>query len=233
LVDTSGSTSRPEEVSENFTEITNSSHLAFTSRSKLQLLSSDDKELVFLDEILEAEEEESRKRAERQSSIDIRRFFDASNGIPDDIIVQCLEYLDRKEHGKMLAIDRNTSKSLKNRQCVWKSLCPKHWTLPRRPRKPWHELYFTKLRTEHELHQKRWDDLLVKCAAALESGDLLQKVQNLVTKAEKDFGFDVNYCSGVVCERNGLLNLAVIQKRHKVVRWLVEKKNADIETVDR
>jgi hypothetical protein len=36
-----------------------------------------------------------------------------------------------------------------------------------------------------------------------------------------------------VCERNSLLNLAVINKRHKVVKWLVEVKNADIETNDR
>ena len=34
-------------------------------------------------------------------------------------------------------------------------------------------------------------------------------------------------------ERNSILNLAVIHGRHKVVRWLVDTKNADIETSDR
>jgi Ankyrin repeats (many copies) len=37
----------------------------------------------------------------------------------------------------------------------------------------------------------------------------------------------------VVCERNSLLNLAVIYKRHKVVRWLVDQKQSDIESYDR
>jgi ankyrin repeat protein len=86
---------------------------------------------------------------------------------------------------------------------------------------------------EREQHQKRWDDLLLKCAAALLSGDLLHKIEKLVENAEKDFGFDVNYVSGVVCERNSILNLAVIHNRHKVARWLVESKQADIETYDR
>jgi ankyrin repeat protein len=36
-----------------------------------------------------------------------------------------------------------------------------------------------------------------------------------------------------MCERNALLNLAVIHQRHKVVKWLVEVQHADVETVDR
>lgn len=46
-------------------------------------------------------------------------------------------------------------------------------------------------------------------------------------------GLHVNYCSSVVCERNSLLNLAVINGRKNVVRWLVEEKQADIESCDR
>jgi len=43
----------------------------------------------------------------------------------------------------------------------------------------------------------------------------------------------VDYNSGVVCERNSMLNLAVIGRRLKVVRWLIEIKGADIESHDR
>jgi ankyrin repeat protein len=89
------------------------------------------------------------------------------------------------------------------------------------------------LRREQHDCQKRWDDLLLKCYAVLLKGDHLQKIEKLVSKGEADFGFDANYVSPVVCERNCLLNLAVIQQRHKVVRWLVDQKGAAIESYDR
>jgi hypothetical protein len=64
-------------------------------------------------------------------------------------------------------------------------------------------------------------------------GDHLQKIEKLVIKGENDFGFDANYVSPVVCERNCLLNLAVVHKRHKVARWLADQKGVDIESYDR
>ncbi|KAL3924014.1 MAG: hypothetical protein SGILL_001302, partial [Bacillariaceae sp.] len=194
----------------------------------------DSKELVFMDKIIEAEEAERRKQARKKRSlIDLARFFDSSNGIPDDIIARCFQYLEPREHVRLLDIDRATRNSLQKREEVWKSLCPKRWILPRRPRMPWYSLYTNRLKREHEQRQKQWDDLLVKCAGILDDSDFLTKIEKMVTKAEKSFGFDVNYVSGVVCERNSLLNLAVIHKRHKVAKWLVETKKADIETYDR
>jgi hypothetical protein len=206
------------------------------NKRKLQFLSEEDQQMAFIDEILEEKEKEKkellRKRADRPP-IDIARFFDATKGIPDDVVAHCFAYLDAREHGKLLAIDKAVSKSLKDRHGVWQMMCPSHWILPRRPRKPWHELYLTRLRKERERHQKRWDDLLVKCSSALFKRDDLQKVEKLIEKAQFDFGFDVNYSSGVVCERNSILNLAVIHGRYKVVRWLVDTKHAEIETSDR
>lgn len=192
--------------------------------------------MAVMDEILdrkEKEREELKRRKEARPPIEIERFFDAAKGIPDDVVAHCLSYLDAREHGKLLSVSRGTSKSLRDRHRVWQQLCPGHWVLPRRPRKPWHVLYLTRLRKEHELHQKRWDDLLVKCSAALFKRDDLQKIEKIVETAEQDFGFDLNYASGVVCERNSILNLAVIHGRHKVVRWLVDTKGANIETADR
>ena len=217
-------------------EVNGGSRIPVCKRKLDFVLSNKDQEMAYIDEILEEKEKEKeelkRQRAERPP-IDIQRFLDASNGIPDDIIVHCFSYLRQEEHGKMLVINIQTSKSLQDRYNVWKQLCPSHWILPRRPRKPWHTLYLTRLRKEQELHQKRWDDLLIKCAAALFKRDDLQKVEKLILKAEKDFGFDLNYSSGVVCERNSILNLAVINQRHKVVRWLVDTKGTNIETYDR
>jgi hypothetical protein len=205
-------------------------------KRRLQFLSEEDQQMAVIDEILEEREKEKeellRKRAERPP-IDIVRFFDATKGIPDDVVAHCFAYLDPKEHGKLLGINWTVAKLLKERHGVWQMLCPAHWVLPRRPRKPWHELYLTRLQKEHELHQKRWDDLLVKCSAALFKRDDLQKIEKFIENAETEFGFDLNYSSGVVCERNSILNLAVIHGRYKVVRWLVDTKGADIETSDR
>lgn len=73
----------------------------------------------------------------------------------------------------------------------------------------------------------------MRASNLLLKGDFLQAVEKLVTDAETNKKFDVNYTSGVVCERNSLLNLAVIHRRPKIVRWLVEVKDADIESSDR
>lgn len=43
----------------------------------------------------------------------------------------------------------------------------------------------------------------------------------------------MNYTSGVVLERNSLLNLAIIAERVKISRWLIEEKGADLESSDR
>jgi len=86
---------------------------------------------------------------------------------------------------------------------------------------------------EEEKGRKQSDDLLTKIGKILSKGDHLYKVEKLVNEAEKSFSFDVNYVSGVVLERNSILNLAVIDGRHKIVKWLIEEKMADIESFDR
>lgn len=189
-------------------------------------------ELVLIDALLEKQERE-RKEHDERPALDISFFFDASLGCPDDTVAHILDYLDPLEYSKLLEISKQSRSALMKREHLWRLLCPSHWKLPRRPRKPSHELYFTNLRREVELSRKRWDDLLSRISVVLLKADQLQTVEKLVTDAERDYGFDVNYSSGVVCERNAILNLAVIHQRHKVVRWLVETKHADIETCDR
>lgn len=207
--------------------------LASSPGKTLHVRSSEqEREMAYIDEILEAEELKKQKKTTHKP-FNILKFFDSSQGMPDDAVAHFLGFLDPKEHGKVLAMDTSTSKALRERQNVWKQLCPSRWQLPRRPRKPWHELYLTNLRKEHAQHQKRWDDLLIKVTAVLERSDSIQKVEKMVQSGEKEFGFDVNYISSIVMERNSILNLAVILRRHKVVRWLVETKGADIETCDR
>jgi hypothetical protein len=203
-----------------------------SARKRPKLMPPASKDMACIDDILE-EEERHRKVLEDRPPVDISFLFDASLGAPDDVVVHCFNFLERREHGKLLCINKTTSMALANRENVWRQLCPTHWILPRRPRKPWHRLYILKLRDEQLAHQKRWDDLMLKCSGVLVKGDQLQKIEKLVQKGEQEFGFTVDYVSPVVCERNSILNLAVIHRRHKVARWLVDKKGANVETYDR
>jgi hypothetical protein len=199
------------------------------SPTSVLLVSPED---LVLDSLLEEQELQQRQRQERPP-LDVLFIFDVELGCPDDVVAHCLRFLEPTEHGKLLALNRSTRKKLSQREALWRLLCPSHWKLPRRPRLPWHVLYWTKLQTEREEQRKRWDDLLSKALRLMAKGDLVAGLEKLVTTAERDYQFDVNYSSGVVCERNALLNLAVIHQRHKMVRWLVEVKRADLESCDR
>lgn len=94
-------------------------------------------------------------------------------------------------------------------------------------------MYITKIRGEEEASRKQSDDLLTRADAVIDKGDQLNKLKSIVLKAERDFSFDVNYTSGTVLERNSLLNIAVINRRKNIVKWLIEEKHSDIETCDR
>lgn len=204
------------------------------ARKRARLLSPKITDMFAIDAIISKEKADRKRReSDKRELVDISFLFFSAFGAPDDLVVHCLGFLEPTEYGKLLCINKKYANALKSREEVWRLLCPHHWILPRRPRKPWHELYFHRLAVEYRNSQKRWDDLLVKCSNELFKGDHLQKIEKWVSEAEKDFGFTVNYVSPVVCERNSLLNLAVIYRRHKVVRWLVDQKCADIESYDR
>jgi hypothetical protein len=189
---------------------------------------------MYIDEILEKQQEcDVENQQQQQQPMDISWIFDSQLGAPDDVVLVIMKYLRPFEHGNLLCLSFTSNHLFKQRDVMWKTLCPKHWVLPRRPRKSWCVLYITKIKAEEEEFRKRSDDLLVKANAIIEKGDLLQKLEKLVKKGEKDFRFDVNYTSGIVLERNSLLNMAIIDRRTKIAKWLMEVKGADIETWDR
>ena len=195
-----------------------------------------DVDLVLIDDLLQQEERKRRAMEERQKQWTVDRIafvFDQDLGVPDDVVVHIMEFLPTREHTKLLGIDRTTRAKFQQRDAVWQKLCPSRWRLPRRPRKSWYELYITSLRKEAIDLSRKWDGIVLQCSSILSNRDHLQKIEKLVAKGEQDCGFDINYVSPVVCERNSILNLAVIHQRHKTVRWLVEVKNADIESFDR
>lgn len=203
-------------------------------KRRQQGCSCNTKELQMIDELIaEEEKEEQKKLAVTRTPLDISLIFDIRLGCPDDVVCNIFGNLLPVERLRLLQLNTTTRTQLISRENVWRRLCPSHWKLPRRPRKPWYMLYQHNLRIETEASRKKWDDLLSQASSFLLSGDLLGTLEKHVKDAEDKFQFDINYASGVVCERNALLNLAVIHQRHKVVRWLVEVKGADIETCDR
>lgn len=197
-------------------------------------VSSSPTDVMYIDEILaDQEEQNNAKIEENREPLDISWIFDSQLGAPDDIIVVIMQFLNPSDHGNLLCLSWPTNFTFKKRDLLWQTLCPSHWILPRRPRKSWCLIYITKIREEEELSRKQSDDLLLKANNVIDKGDQLGKIEKLVRKAEKDFGFSVNYTSGIVLERNSLLNMAVISGRHRIAKWLIEEKGADIESCDR
>ena len=218
-------------------------------------------ETAYIDEILESQQERSKDTGPRQP-LDISWMFEAARGCPDDVVVNILQYLLPRDHGNLLCLSFTSNDCFKRRESVWRDLCPPHWILPRRPRRSWASVYITKIRAEEDAARKKNDDILVKASAIIGKADQLLKLQKLLKKyrvsAVGDFDFggclrfcvstsnadfltrrllgtetDVDYTSGVVLERNSLLNLAIIAERVKISRWLIEEKGADLESSDR
>ena len=152
-------------------------------------------DFMHIDALLEEEERKTQLRKEREP-IDISFLFLPSSGCPDDVVAHCLQYLKPSEHGKLLCINKKFAAGLKSRSLTWQQLCPSHWCLPRRPRKPWHELYLSKLRMEATTSRKQWDDLVSKISDVLLKGDQLKVVMKLIQKAQRKFSFTVDYISG-------------------------------------
>uniref|UniRef100_A0A7S2XJ62 PDZ domain-containing protein n=1 Tax=Attheya septentrionalis TaxID=420275 RepID=A0A7S2XJ62_9STRA len=183
-----------------------------------------------IDALLE-EQDERKKELESQPPMDVQFVFDPALGAPDDVIALMFRFLDPSEHWKFLCVSHETSSTIQTRTYMWQQLCPKHWILPRRPRKPWHNLYMTRIREDEEERRHLADGILTKATSILNKGDHLLKIERLV--GSSNHSFPINYTSGIVLERNSLLNIAVIFKRHKVVKWLIDTHGANMETQDR
>lgn len=188
---------------------------------------------VYFDDILMDEEQQQLMSRKTTQPIDITWVFDSQMGAPDDVIVNVMSFLCPSDHGNLLCLSYTTNVLFKQRNDMWKALFPNHWVTPRRPRKSWCAMYITNIRAEEEASRKRSDDLLIKANIMIQKGDQLSSLEKLIDKATRDFEFSVNYTSGVVLERNSLLNMAVIDRRHKITKWLIEEKGADIESCDR
>ena len=104
-------------------------------RSYSRLSSTND--TIIIDELLEDQQRREREREIDHAPLDISWIFDSDMGAPDDVIVLLMRFLNPSDHGNLLCLSWTSNFSLKKRDAVWQSLCPKRWILPRRPRKSW------------------------------------------------------------------------------------------------
>lgn len=165
--------------------------------------------------------------------IDILWIFDSQLGAPDDVIANLMTHLNPCDHGSLLCLSSTTNTLFRQRNDMWRALFPLHWIVPRRPRQSWCTMYITRIRTEEVISRKRSDTVLLRANVIIDKGDQLHKMETLICKAMKEFDFSINYTSGIVLECNSILNLSVIARRHKITKWLIETKGADVESFDR
>lgn len=194
--------------------------------------------LLHIDALI-ADEEALLQKLQNRPPLDISFIFSSysSSSIkgghcPDDIILHIFQFLPRQEHIKFLCINKKTSHAISTeREDLWKLLClqQKHWILPKRPRKSWPKLYMDKLQKEILDIRKKSDDVLSRAGSLIRQGDQVSKLKTLVDSASRKFGFTINYVSGVVLERNSILNFAVIHQRRKMTKFLLDTYFDDVE----
>jgi hypothetical protein len=197
-------------------------------------------DMMYIDDMIQDQEQHASLDSRTSSNscrchqpIDILWIFDSQLGAPDDVIANLMTYLNPCDHGSLLCLSSTTNTLFKQRNDMWRALFPLHWIVPRRPRQSWCTMYITRIRAEEVISRKRSDTVLLRANVIIDKGDQLHKMEALIRKAMKEFDFSINYTSGVVLECNSILNLSVIARRHKITKWLIETKGADVESFDR
>ena len=161
--------------------------------------------------------------------------YDPMLGVCDDVITYMLEFLPPKFRWYLISVSKEMTKLIAQREVVWVALSKmnRRWVIPQRMRKSWCLFYFQNLKSFNDKRMAKSNELLLKAHETLFSSDGLGAIKTLVKKGEEEFDFDADYVSASVLERNGLLNIAVIEGRYKVSKWLIEEKECWVETRDR
>jgi hypothetical protein len=153
----------------------------------------------------------------------------------DDLVFLTLSFLTEFEVNRLVtSVSKHKTRQMAERQNLWSQKCKMNtrWNLPRNPRKAWFELYVTNLKKFFLERLKKSEELLSLCMYHLRKGDHLTQIKKKVLPCVRDFNFSVDFTSGSVGDRNGLLNWAVVYRRPKVAKWLVNDMGADLETKD-
>ena len=163
--------------------------------------------------------------------------------MPDDSILGILRFLRPTYTIQLLLVSRRWGLRMRKRDNLWQVLCLEQaqWRnqLPKRPRRPWVDIYSTMLERDEAKRNLKSDEVLRKANTIIRKGDNLASLQKLVEIAENDFGFSINHQSSILLERNPLLNLAILHPlpkkavRSKIIEWLVVEKNVHVNLVDK
>ena len=163
--------------------------------------------------------------------------------LPDDTLLSVFRFLRPPGTTRLFLVSRRWQLFLRRRNDLWHVLCLEQpaWRekLPKRPRKPWVDIYVAMLERQEAEKNLKSDEVIRKANVLIKKGDNIVSLQKLVEAAEADFGFSVNYQSSILLERNPLLNLAILHplpkkaERTKVLEWLVVEKRARVNLVDK
>jgi hypothetical protein len=144
--------------------------------------------------------------------------------LPDDLLCSVLQLGGLPAAAHLLLVSRRWATKLKRRHDLWRALClgKLEWraTLPTRPRKPWCSVFVAALARSERARRAQSDELLRQAHAALKGGDHAATLRKLVDAGVRTFAFDPDHQSGVLFERNSLLNLAVLLGRPKAATYL-------------
>jgi len=164
------------------------------------------------------------------------RWLVSDSALPDDALVAVLSFTDTRTPATLLSVSRRWTKRLRSREGLWRVLAMRQesWRsrLPSRPRKAWADVFLAELQREERERKMRSDDVLKACHLLLRKGDNVVAVRKVVESAQQAFHFSVDHQSGVVLERNPLLNLSVMLARPKVAHWLVVECGASVHKAD-
>lgn len=147
------------------------------------------------------------------------------DSIPDDSLVAVLCLVPAICAASLLLVSKRLSDRLVGRDSLWWTLCLQQpsWILPKRPRKCW-ALVFCDLLERWQKDVVGWsDEVLRKCFAVIKKGDNAKRVTQIIDEAVLRKGFNVNYQSTTHYERNPLLSLAVMHRRHRTVAELLKR----------
>lgn len=159
-----------------------------------------------------------------------------SRVLPDDLYGRILTMLPLDDQANLsFCVSKRMQEAVTGRETAWRGLCAmqKQWSLPSRPRKTWVNLYFEKKKLEFSRLSSSSDTLIRQIYTLLtKTGDPVARMTRLIDTASAQFGFQIDFRSHLVFERNSMLNLACLRGCPKCARELI-KKGAEVNLADK
>eukprot|EP00956_Cyclotella_meneghiniana_P027292 scaffold60906_cov61-Cyclotella_meneghiniana.AAC.4 len=189
-------------------------------------------------ELKQSQETITRERDATGAMLESRETVKDSSGFvfnEDGIAANVMAFLNFEELQYLLCTHRMFSTD-----CKWKMLCEKHHNLEDIPPEyegvAWYKVYWHLVENK-KVRAKESDDLLEWALKILKSNTTqpVMKIRTKVSRAQKDFDFDIDHVMKVDAGQGFALNktllvMAAIYNRVHVVEWLVNEMKASVNS---